>query len=505
MRELAMTHPHLTPAQLRLDANASGPHLDKNLYGHFAEHLGRCIYEGLWVGEESGIPHVRGMRSDVLAALKRLSIPVLRWPGGCFADEYHWQDGIGPRAARPRRINSHWGGVVEDNQFGTHEFMALVEELGADAYIAGNVGSGSPREMQEWVEYLTAPQGTTLAEMRRQNGRDRPFLVPYFGIGNECWGCGGNMRAEYYADVYRRFATFVKNYDASRRIQRVACGPNGDDFDWTSVLMSRASRHFEALSMHYYTLPSGNWAHKGSSIDFDEGAWFHTLNNTLRMDALITQHSNIMDRFDPERRVALFVDEWGSWYDPLPGTNPGFLEQQNTLRDAVLAALNLHIFHQHARRVRMANLAQTVNVLQALILTDGARMLRTPTYWVYEMFKAHQGGTSLGVDFAAPEYRFGDETISGLSASASRDERNGHVTLSLVNPHPERSLALTCTLESAVFTTARARTLSAPQIDARNTFEAPDSVAPREHSASLEGNVLRLELLPKSVTTCSLG
>jgi alpha-N-arabinofuranosidase len=489
----------------RLHASDRGPVLDKNLYGHFAEHLGRCIYEGLWVGEDSRIANVRGMRSDVLEALKQLNVPVLRWPGGCFADEYHWEDGVGPRAERPKRINSHWGGVVENNHFGTHEFMALVEELGADAYIAGNAGSGSPREMQEWVEYLTAPQATTLAERRRQNGRDQPFRVPYFGVGNECWGCGGNMRPEYYADIYRRLATFVKNYDQSHRIERVACGPNGDDYEWTHVLMSRASAHFDALSLHYYTLPTGTWSAKGSSIDFDESGWFHTLKNTLRMDELIAKHSAIMDRFDPERRVGLFVDEWGSWYDPLPGTNPGFLEQQNTVRDAVLAALNLHIFHRHARRVRMANLAQTVNVLQALILTNGAHMLRTPTYWVFEMFKAHQGATSLQVQFEAPEYRFGDAAIPGLSASASRSETDGSILLSLVNPHPTRALTLSCAIAGASMRTAQSRVLSAERIDARNTFEAPNSVAPREHPVALAGDTLRLELPAKSVAVCELS
>lgn len=491
--------------QVQLRASDAGPRINKNLYGHFAEHLGRCIYEGLWVGEDSNIANVRGLRSDVLAALEQLHVPVLRWPGGCFADEYHWEDGVGPRAQRANRINSHWGGVVETNQFGTHEFMALVEELGAEAYIAGNAGSGSPREMQEWVEYLTAPQLTSLAERRRQNGRAEPFRVPYFGVGNECWGCGGNMRAEYYADVYRRLATFVKSYDPSRPVQRVACGPNSDDYEWTEVLMSRASAHFDALSMHYYTVPTGNWSAKGASVDFDEAAWFHTLKNTLRMDELIAKHSTIMDRFDPEQRVGLFVDEWGSWYDPLPGTNPGFLEQQNTLRDAVLAGLNLHIFHRHAGRVRMANLAQTVNVLQALILTNGAQMLRTPTYWVFEMFKAHQDATSLALNFEAPEYRCGDATICGLSASASRCDADGSVLLSLVNPHPGRGLALSCALEGVSPSAARGRVLSAARVDAHNTFEAPDAIAPRELPVALDGNTLRVELPPKSVAVCELS
>ncbi|MFZ5897118.1 MAG: alpha-N-arabinofuranosidase [Myxococcota bacterium] len=488
----------------RLNAAEPGPHLSRHLYGHFAEHLGRCIYEGVWVGEDSPIANRRGMRNDVLHALKEIRVPVLRWPGGCFADEYHWQDGVGPRSGRPRRINSHWGGVIENNHFGTHEFMALVEELGADAYIAGNMGSGSPREMQEWVEYLTAPHDSTLAARRRSNGRDEPFSVPYFGVGNENWGCGGNMRPEYYADLYRHFATYVKNYNPKQRIQRVACGPNGADFEWTSVLMSRAAGMLDAIGMHYYTLPTGDWSHKGASLGFDEAAWFSTLKNTLRMDELIAAHATIMDRHDPERRVGLFVDEWGTWYDALPGTNPGFLEQQNTLRDAMVAALNLHIFHKHARRVRMANLAQTVNVLQALILTNGASMLRTPTYWVFEMFKSHQAGTSLALEYTAPPYTFGDAEIGGLSGSASRDE-SGRVTLSLVNPHPSRTLAITCDVEAVSFSKVRCRTLGAERIDSCNTFAAPDCVVPRAADASLVSGKLRLELAPKSIAVCELG
>ncbi|MGC4086869.1 MAG: alpha-L-arabinofuranosidase C-terminal domain-containing protein [Polyangiaceae bacterium] len=377
--------------------------------------------------------------------------------------------------------------------------------MGADAYIAGNVGTGTPREMQEWVEYMTAPHDSSAAARRRKNGRDAPWALPYFGVGNENWGCGGNMRPEYYADLYRHFATFVKQYDLPRRTQRVACGPNSADYNWTEVVMSRAAGMMDALSMHYYTLPTGDWHRKGSSTDFDEDGWFHTLKNTLRMDELVTKHSEIMDRHDPNCRVGLFVDEWGTWYDPSPGTNPGFLEQQNTLRDALVAALNLHIFHKHARRVQMANLAQTINVLQALILTRGPDMLQTPTYWVFEMLQGHQAGLSLPLEFDAPPYAFSGEEIIGLSGSASRNEANGTVLLSWANPHPTRAVELFCRIEGGPLTRATARVLSAPSMNARNTFEAPRALEPATHPATLAGNALSLTLPPKCVLTVELS
>jgi len=353
--------------------------IEKYIYGHFAEHLGRCIYEGFWVGQDSPIPNTRGIRNDVVEALRKIKPPVLRWPGGCFADEYHWKDGIGPRERRPARVNTHWGGVTENNHFGTHEFMDLCEQLGADPYICGNVGSGTVQEMAEWVEYITFAGKSEMADLRRQNGREEPWRLPFFGVGNENWGCGGHMRPEYYADLYRRYQTYVRHYSGNR-VYKVACGPTGD-YRWTEVLMREAGRWMDGLSLHYYTLP-GTWEKKGSATQFDESEWFSTLRNALHMEELIRRHSAIMDRYDPQRRVGLIVDEWGTWYDVEPGTNPGFLYQQNTLRDALVAGIHLNIFNNHAERVKMANIAQTVNVLQAMILTDGPRMIVTPTYHV---------------------------------------------------------------------------------------------------------------------------
>ncbi len=465
-------------AELQVHLDRPGPIVNRNIYGHFAEHLGRCIYEGLWVGEDSAIPNTRGIRNDVVAALKELNIPVLRWPGGCFADEYHWKDGIGPREKRPKMINTHWGGVVENNHFGTHEFLDLCELLETDPYVCGNVGSGSVQEMMEWVEYMTSDADSPLANLRRQNGRDEPWRVPYFGVGNESWGCGGSMRPEYYADLYRRYSTFVKNYPGNR-IFRIACGANSADYNWTEVMMDRVGRRMNGLSLHYYTVTTGNWNDKGSATEFDESQWHSTLRRTLVMDELITKHSAIMDRFDARKRIGLVVDEWGTWHNVEPGTNPGFLYQQNTLRDALVAGLNFHIFHQHADRVVMANIAQTVNVLQAMVLTDQERMVRTPTYHVFEMFKVHQGGTYLPIDLQAPDYVNGDQRMPGLSASATK-AASGVVYLSLVNPHPQQSLQITCGFSNAAAAPQRVsgRLLTASKINACNTFDQPDVVAP---------------------------
>jgi alpha-N-arabinofuranosidase len=485
-------------AQVTVRGDQPGPTVNRNIYGHFAEHLGRCIYEGIWVGEDSPIPNTRGIRNDVVAALKELDIPVLRWPGGCFADEYHWKDGIGPREKRPQMINTHWGGVVENNHFGTHEFLDLCEQLGAEPYICGNVGSGSVREMMEWVEYMTSDADSPMANLRRQNGREQPWRVRYFGVGNESWGCGGNMRPEYYADQFRRYSTFVKNYPGNR-VFRIACGPNAADYAWTEVLMSQVGRRMDGLSLHYYTIATGNWKQKGSATKFDEAEWHATLRRTLTMDELITKHSEIMDRRDAEKRVGLIVDEWGTWYDVEPGTNPGFLYQQNTLRDALVAAMNFHIFHRHADRVVMANIAQTINVLQAMILTDKEKMLRTPTYHVFEMFKVHQGATFLPVELTTPVYALGDEKIPAASASATRDQ-SGVVHISLVNTHPHEALPVACRLEGISAGSVAGRILTAPEMNAHNTFHQPDAVRPAPfQDIKLAGGVLELTLPPKSV------
>jgi alpha-N-arabinofuranosidase len=490
-------------SEIRIHADQPKGMINRNIYGQFSEHLGRCVYEGIWVGEDSPIPNTRGIRNDVVAALKGLNVPVLRWPGGCFADEYHWKDGIGPRDKRPKMINTHWGGVVEDNSFGTHEFMDLCEQLGCEPYICGNVGSGTPQEMMEWVEYMTSDASSPMANLRRQNGRDKPWKLKYFGVGNESWGCGGDMRPEFYADNYRRYNTFVKNYPGNR-IERFACGPNSADYNWTEVLMSLAGRQMNGLSLHYYTVPTGAWGKKGPSTGFTEEQWHSTFSQTLRMEDMISKHAAIMDKHDPQKSVGLIVDEWGTWYDVEPGANPGFLYQQNTLRDALVAAINFNIFHQHCDRVAMANIAQMANVLQAMILTDKERMLLTPTYYVFEMYKVHQDATLLTVELSAPDHKLGEKAIPSLHASASRD-RAGRVHLSVVNLDPHRDAQVSAKVAGAQVGAVTGRVLTATTMDAHNTFDHPDAVKPVPFTGfERRGEEIALTLPAKSVVVLEI-
>ena len=489
---------------VRMVLNADFPKgkINKNIYGHFAEHLGRCIYGGFWVGKDSPIPNTDGIRNDVVDALKKVNIPVLRWPGGCFADEYHWRNGIGLYENRPRTINTHWGGVVEDNSFGTHEYFRLCELLGADPYICGNVGSGTVQEMQEWIEYITFDGPSSLADLRWANGREQPRQLPYLGVGNENRGCGGNMRHEYYADLYRRYSTYVKNFSGNR-IYKIACGASSFDYRWTEVLMREAGKFMDGLSLHYYTVP-GDWKSKGSATEFDEREWFVTMKKTLVMDELITKHSTIMDRYDPEKRVGLVVDEWGTWYDVEPGTNPGFLYQQNTLRDALVTGINLNIFNNLCDRVHMANLAQTINVLQAMILTEGEKMELTPTYHVFDMYKVHQNGQLLPVEAENSLYSYLDDSIPQISVSSSKDAEN-RIHISLCNLDPNSGTLINCELRGAVKSHVSGTILTAAEMNAHNTFDKPDNVKPAEfHEVSIVGNVIDVHLPPKSVVVLTL-
>lgn len=460
--------------KLVIHADQAKDTINRNIYGHFSEHLGRCVYEGIWVGEASPIPNTRGIRNDVVAALKKMKIPVLRWPGGCFADEYHWKDGIGPQDKRPAMINTHWGGVVENNHFGTHEFMDFCEQIGAAPYVCGNVGSGSVDEMMEWVEYMTSDADSPMANLRRKNGRDKPWKLPYFGVGNESWGCGGNMRPEFYADQFRRYNTFVKNYPGNQ-IYRIACGPNSEDYRWTEVLMGEVGRRMGGLSLHYYTVPSGNWGRKGSATQFNESQWHTTMRQALKMQELLTRHSAIMDKQDPDKRVGLIVDEWGIWHDVEPGTNPGFLYQQNTLRDALVAGATLNLFNKHCDRVKMANIAQLINVLQAVILTDKEKMITTPTYHIFEMYSVHQDAKLLPSDLQSEDYQYQSEKVPALSASASRD-KDGKIHLTLCNLNPNASAELSCELAGAKAEKLSGRILTAAEMTAHNTFDQPQNV-----------------------------
>lgn len=490
--------------QLVIHTDISRGRINKNIYGHFAEHLGRCIYEGIWVGEDSPIPNTDGIRNDVLQALKHLQIPVLRWPGGCFADEYHWKDGVGPREQRKRMVNTHWGGLVENNHFGTHEFMRLCELLDCEPYICGNVGSGTVQEMQEWVEYMTFDGESPMADWRRRNGREEPWKLPYFGVGNENWGCGGSMRPEYYADLYRQFQTYVRNF-GDNRVYKIAGGASDFNYDWTEVLMRQAGGHMHGLSLHYYTVP-GEWKKKGSATDFTEQEWFTTMRKALVMDELITKHSTIMDKYDPEKKVGLIVDEWGTWFDPEIGTNPGFLYQQNTLRDALVAGVHLNIFNNHCDRVQMTNIAQTVNVLQAMILTDGEQMILTPTYHVFELYKVHQNAELLEVHPQAGEsYSLNGETLPRVSVSASRDAA-GRLNISLCNIDHREEAAVRMELRGrSGDAKVSGRIVTAPVMQAHNTFDAPETVKSASFAgAKLEGQELSAVLPPMSVVMLTL-
>jgi len=492
-------------AELVVRADQPQGTISRNIYGQFAEHLGRLIYDGIWVGENSPIPNTRGIRNDIVAALKKLTIPVLRWPGGCFADEYHWRDGIGPRDKRPQRLNAIWGGVPETNAFGTHEFMDLCEMIGAEAYVGGNAGSGTPQEMMEWVEYITSDSNSNLANLRRQNGREKPWKLPYFAVGNESWGCGGNMRPEYYADVYRRYATFVRDYSGNH-IRRIASGASDQNYGWTEVLMSQAARHMQGLSLHYYTIPNGDWNKpKGSATKFGEDIWHATLARTLQMDEFIQKHSAIMDKYDPQKKVGLMVDEWGTWYDDQePGQNLGTLYQQNGIRDALVAGINLNIFNKHSDRVQMANIAQMVNVLQAMILTDKEKMIVTPTYHVFEMYKVHQGATLIPVEMKTPEYRLGQASIPSLHASASRDAA-GKLHISIVNLDPNRASQVSTRITGATPTNITGRLLTAPAMNTVNTFDKPDAVRPVPFTDfKIQGDQINLNLPSKSVVVLEL-
>ena len=488
-------------ADLTIRADQPGAQVNRQLFGQFAEHLGAGIYGGIWVGEDSKIPNTRGYRNDVLQALRDLKVPVIRWPGGCFADEYNWREGVGPRAKRPVKINTHWGKVTEPNSFGTHEFLDFAEMVGAEAYISGNVGSAPARELAEWVEYVTSPAGS-LASERAANGRKDPWKLPYIGLGNELWGCGGNMRAEYAADVTRRYSTFIK-VPAGVKIMKAASGPSDEDYHWMEVMMRDAGGHFDAIGLHYYTI-TRNWTDKGSATAFDESEYAKTLQATLRMDGFITRHSAIMDKYDPKKRVWLAVDEWGTWFNTEPGTNPGFLFQQNTLRDALVAALNINIFTRHADRVKMANIAQMVNVLQAMIFTKDAQMVLTPTYHVFEMFKSYQDATALPIDIQSPWYNKDGSTVPAVSASAVRG-KDGRLHIGLVNVDPNHAITVTAKLAGVSAASVAGRVLTAPAIHAHNTFEQSTAVKPAAFSgATIESGALKVALPAKSVVMLDL-
>jgi alpha-N-arabinofuranosidase len=479
--------------------------INKNIYGHFAEHLGHCIYGGFYVGDSNTtIPHKDGVRLDVIAALKKLKVPVLRWPGGCFADTYHWRDGVGPKKQRPSMLNIWWGNVKEDNSFGTNEFLNMCELLGADTYLSGNVGSGTPQELADWVKYTTHPDGSSpMTDLRQASGRSTPWKVGFWGLGNEAWGCGGNMKVEYYANIYRQFATFMTNWNNSDKLYRIASGATDNDYHWTEVLMKELpAGMYDALGLHHYSVI--NWNKKGPSTNFTEEDYMATMKKALLMDELVTKHSAIMDKYDPLKKKALAVDEWGGWYDVEPGTNEAFLFQQNTMRDAMIAGCTLNIFNNHCDRVKIANLAQIINVLQAVILTKEEAMILTPTYHVMEMYNVHQDALMLPLIVSSNDYVFGKDTLKAVSASESRDKNN--VThISLVNIDAKKTQEVTISVNGNRFKTISGRILTSGKLQDHNSFENPGKITPASFTgATLSGSSIKLTLPAFSVIVLEL-
>jgi alpha-N-arabinofuranosidase len=475
--------------------------INRDIYGHFSEHLGRCIYGGIWVGEDSNIPNTNGIRNDVATALKKIIIPNLRWPGGCFADEYHWMDGIGPRSQRPKIVNTNWGGVTEDNSFGTHEFLNFCEAIGTEPYISANVGSGTVEEMAKWVEYVNADGESPMANLRRKNGREKPWNVKYWGVGNESWGCGGDMRPEYYADLYRRYAIYCRNY-GDNKLFKVGSGASDYDYNWSEVLMKNVGDKMHGLSLHYYTV-KGWRGSKGSATNFTEDEYMFILDKCLGIEPVLQKHIGIMDKYDPEKKIGLMVDEWGTWYDVEPGTNPGFLYQQNTMRDAFVAALTLNVFHKYDR-IRMANIAQIANVLQSLILTEDEKMLTTPTYHVFDLYQPHKDATFLSSDLSSEEYVLKDKKISALSATVSKSA-DGSVHVSLVNVHPSKSISVSSVLKNLKVKTVTGRILTSGDIHDHNTFDQPNKVTTKEFKQfKLKGDQLTVEMPARSVVSLEL-
>jgi alpha-L-arabinofuranosidase len=496
---------------LSIDASKPGAKIDRNVFGQFAENLGKGLYEGIWVGPDSSIPNTRGIRNDVVAALRDLRVPNVRWPGGCFADQYHWRKGIGPAAQRPATLNSAWGNVVDTNAFGTDEFMDFIQQIGSQAYVSVNVGSGTPQEASEWLEYLTAAAPTALAKERAANGHAEAYKVGFMGIGNESWSCGGDMTPDYYVSQLKIYSRFVGNNNPAQQttnqMLKIAVGPGFPETEWTEAVMNAWEHHdwswnFDGLSLHWYTTPGG-WPVSMSSTDFSLDDYAKTLKTTLFMDEFLRKHEAVMDKHDPQKKVALVVDEWGGWYKPLPDTNPAFLIQQNSLRDAILASLNINIFARHADRVRMTNIAQMVNVLQAMILTDKEKMVLTPTYYVFKMYVPFQDATFIPVTFDAGTYTQGAVSLPRVDAVAAKDA-SGKLLLEITNLDAEKPVDIDADIAGMKIKSAQGETLTAPAVNAINTFAAPNAVAPRPISTSVKDGKLVLTVQPKSVTVVVL-
>jgi alpha-N-arabinofuranosidase len=501
---------------LSIDASKPGARIDRNLFGQFAENLGHGLYEGIWVGPESPIPNTRGIRNDVVSALRELSVPNVRWPGGCFADQYHWRKGVGPRDKRPATVNSAWGDVIDTNAFGTDEFMDFIHQIGSTPYVSINLGSGTPQEAAEWLEYMTAAAPTALAKERAANGHPEPYEVGFLGLGNESWDCGGAMTPDYYVSQMKVYSRFVLNMNPAQRgpaqggnaqMLKIAVGPGTPDTEWTEAVMKAWKKHtwawdINGLSLHWYTVPNG-WPPSTSSEKFGLDDYMKTLKSTLFMDEFLRKQEAVMDKYDPEKKVTLSVDEWGAWHAPLPGSNPAFLVQQNSIRDAILASLNLNIFARHADRVRMANIAQMINVLQAMILTDKEKLVLTPTYYVFKMYVPFQDSTFVPVAFDAGTYTKGTVNLPRIDAIAAKSA-DGKLLLEITNLDAETPVTIDADLTGITAKSASAETLTGIAVDSINTFDSPNAVSPKPEAIKIQNGKLSLTVAPRSVTVVSI-
>jgi alpha-N-arabinofuranosidase len=497
-----------------ISGDNSGPTISRDIFGQFTEMLGEGVYGGIWVGKDSKIPNVRGIRTDVVTALRAINVPVVRWPGGCFADQYNWRNGIGPVQSRVATVN-FWGNVVEPNSFGSDEYMDFVDQIGSEAYLSVNVGSRTPAEAAEWLEYLTTDQPSTLGMLRAANGHSKPYRIKYLGIGNESWGCGGGMTGARYVEEYKRFATFIRNMNPAQNgaikfikskdaMREIAVGPDSDKTEYTEAVMTAWSQKpaygwdIDGLSLHFYTGGSKGVLSSPSTA-FGEEEYATSIMNTYRMDELIGIHSAVMDKYDPKKKVGLMVDEWGLWATPDKGTNFMFMRQHGSLRDGIVAAINLNIFARHADRVRMANIAQLANVIHSLILTDQEKMVLTPTYYVYKMYVPFQDATLLRLDLAPGQYKVGEVTLPQIDGIAAR-ARNGSIWLALTNIDAEKSTDLTVAVQDSAAHSASGDVLTGPKVDSANTFGEPDTASLKPVRFEVKRGKLALRLPPKSVT-----
>ena len=474
-----------------------------DLYGHFVEHLGGVVYDGIWVGQGSKVANSGGIRTALVEHMRRLPAAVVRWPGGCFADSYDWRDGVGPAERRPRRTNFWIDGMgslpdgphkYDPNTFGTAEFARFCRLAGMQPYLAANLRSLPARDFYQWVEYCNSPAGSTsLAELRAAAGERDPLRVRFWGVGNESWGCGGNFTPEEYATEYRRFTAWVPRFGLD--LAFIGSGPNGGDLSWTrrflATLLEKGEGSLDGLwgwALHNYSWNvsrgrTDDWNEgKGDALRFSVDEWYELLRQGDQMDGLIERHWTVMGEFDRRRRVKLVVDEWGAWHKAGTEAHPShFLGQASTLRDALLAGLTLDTFHRHADKVAMANVAQLVNCLQSLFLAHEDRFVTTPTFHVFEMYAPHVGGQSLRTLVAAPGLSYertnGKASFWGLAGSASLKGKT--VTLTVVNPHVSEAREAEVAVRGAAITAARAVTLSSDDIHAHNSFEQPHALEPK--------------------------